>query len=293
MYHPELYPELSKNNAKVEPLDDRLLNRLKEKSTRKQIIKKEITVLDNSFNNNNLAKSIQNFSLKARNLRVNDFANRFEISPILKEINEVGAKYLIPDYDSSRQSIINKLNSGIEALKSESELAYLDYIAAESTDDETFNMQKIKDTSNEFDLYLKEIKRGNNALPIKNVLEKLKSQGMISENIDTSDVKIEEDYNPNYLKHFDKDQYEQAKLLHKRKEINDLLTREWTEEDIEKLGAKNNDQASEILNNELAEIESKLATSYRKNLEKAHKREEIRLKNLKYIVNQKKKKLTV
>lgn len=107
MYHPELYPELAKNNVTPEPLTINYDIKVKKKSEITKLKKEakknnvEFSKIHSEINLDRTANNLRNSILKSAKasckVDVQQYSKKFEIQPLLDEITQIGVTYFIPN----------------------------------------------------------------------------------------------------------------------------------------------------------------------------------------------------
>lgn len=176
MYHPELYPELASRNIEMEPLKIPQDEKHKIACSKRKVKSVEITKVSCTLNT--LASNIEVASQFANRIDRDSFTNKHVIKPVLKEINEVGIKYFIPDYLSeiryenelARQNYLEKMDN-----KYPSEMLH------SNPEREMFAKGKV---TNLLELYAKEIFLSNKSISVKDLVIEMKKVGQIDSAMD-------------------------------------------------------------------------------------------------------------
>lgn len=121
MYHPELYPELAKNNIKLEPLvvqcdinrqlkaeETNKKNQLKMKNPEIRLVKRQALTPKNKSDvslRNKMLISAKN----SNKLNPEMYSSKFEIEPIFKEMEVLANQYFIPNIKLENKKYLEKL----------------------------------------------------------------------------------------------------------------------------------------------------------------------------------------
>lgn len=203
MYHPELYPELAKNNITTGPIPMRPARPGKVKFVRGP----EITLLNNtsanneSLDNNNdysqsqsnntlqgQALSIQKLSQEARKQDKDMYASRYIVEPILREITRIGITHLTANKEKQLRDEVRKGMAIFEDMKAGNEIDYTKIHT--DSDDESYNMA---DQTSPEHWYRKEVRYSNNLQTngLREMMKTMQDKNMLGKNIDLRALPVE------------------------------------------------------------------------------------------------------
>ena len=295
MYHPELYPELAKNNIKARPLvinQDINQNLKREEAQRRNSIKnskKEITIVSSDLESSRTANNLRNSILQSAKLsgRVDPehFTSRFDIDPILEEIAEIGVKYFIPDAKAENEKFLERarFEYGAELNGQNPQPLSLYTHERRFSLKESEHIENLGTSSHSKlnEIYAKFInqEQSKQPLPLRDLMAQMKKQNLLNPSLDLRTVPYEgglkegqkifkdpllqeKEYLENIINNFDSCSEES---------LNDLY-QDYNVYSKDKLEAR--------LRKDLEYVNEKIATKYLRILEKDQKRAEIRKKEL-------------
>lgn len=199
MYHPELYPELAKNNLTAEPLvinkDIKQKMKLEEAEMKKSLKStNEITVIKEEENNQEeetFSKLVMKHLNTSNVLSKDDYTSKYEIEPILQEISQVGVQYLVPNFANQSEKYYEKVKKAYIYHKNgqnpfpESLYTTLDseYKA------EPKNITTIANPYSYFaEKYAKYINEDNQPIALRDLMVELKKEGKLNPRLDIREV---------------------------------------------------------------------------------------------------------
>lgn len=118
MYHPELYPDLAKNNYKGEKLKNLTELKIFEKmqktiqlKEKKSLIKEHqiVTKFVPSRNSGDLKGIIKKFSIKSKSLSNEHYTSRYEIEPMIEDMKSIAKQFFVPNLEIHKNNIIDKV----------------------------------------------------------------------------------------------------------------------------------------------------------------------------------------
>ena len=127
MYHPELYPELAKNNVKAQPL--RVKQDIKAQA-KAEVNRKKKAIKDSDVEFRlvsrlhidpaaKTAPTLRNTLLKSwktsNRLNPEFYSSKFDIEPMFKEMNKLASQYLMPDYKLNNEKYFDRLKYAAKA----------------------------------------------------------------------------------------------------------------------------------------------------------------------------------
>jgi hypothetical protein len=202
MYHPELFPELAKNNYKGGPLrilhDEKVKKKTEEtqklKEAKRSLKEHRLVAKLNLNEKDNLAKTLVTSALKSRNISDENYTSKYEIQPLIDEMKEIAIKYLLPNFESDRNKLLDRIRREVNA-EQRGEL-----LPNETTplDELTFNIKEFSDRDSFgllsypklLELYKTHVNK-HSQVDLQEMMIEMKEKGMI--NIHTN-IKISDDY---------------------------------------------------------------------------------------------------
>jgi hypothetical protein len=241
MYHPELYPELAKNNIKAEPLQinrDIKIQLKKEATQIKKKIKaadKEIRVVDKlkidvkDKTTPSLRNSILSSWKTSNPVNPNQYSSKFDIDPIFNEMYKIANLYMLPNVVVNNEKLMDQYKYALAAEDKDLN----PFPAGITPDDEkTFSLEDFVDRdstsqitySSIAELYAKYVK-DNQKVELRDLMIQMKKEQMMGEDIDLRSIPLESSAQ-------DEKYYLDEKLA-ERIELEELLKKlDSTEEDV-------------------------------------------------------------
>jgi hypothetical protein len=185
MYHPELYPELAKNNMKVQPL--RLPNRTPKKLKVKVPLDQEITVLKANESFHSLANAIADCAVRSRNQDPNSFTSEYQVKPLLDDIAEIGRKFFAPE-DLERKDLEFKkeLFELKKSLGDDTEDMDMQIVRSDPADDKL----DLRRLNNPIDLYRKRLSWDASRLTptLRDIVREMQDNGTLNKSHDLREL---------------------------------------------------------------------------------------------------------
>jgi hypothetical protein len=203
MYHPELFPELAKNNYKGGPLrilHDEKVQIKKEATMKLNEAKKSmkehrlVSKLNLKNNTDNFISEYLKSAKESKNIPHHYFTSKYEIQPIIDEMKDVATKYLLPNFKSEENKILERYRREVNAEQRGEMLPY-ETIPVE---EKTFNINEFYDRdsfgvlnySNLIELYRTHVNK-HSSFDLQEMMIEMKEKGMISMH---TNIKISDDY---------------------------------------------------------------------------------------------------
>jgi hypothetical protein len=277
MYHPELYPELAKNNIKVEPLQinrdvkiqhkkqkTKIRNELKEADKEIRVVGKlKIDIKDK--NTPSLRNAILRSWKTSSSINPENCSSKFDIDPIFNEMYKIANLYMLPNIQVENENLMNTFKYSLAVLEKDLNPLPVGIIPDE---DKTFSLQDFKERdstsliaySSLVELYAKYIKE-NKKVELRDLMIQMKREQMMSEDIDLRNVPLETSAH-------DEKYYLDEKLA-ERMELEDLLAKlDSNDEDITKILSYYQVESKEELkikiNLTISQIDSHITMKYLK-----------------------------
>jgi hypothetical protein len=178
MYHPELYPDLAKNNVIVEPI------RMPAVKVAKKIPMQrpnEITVLDSEERFNSLAAFIVESAAKSKNQDPNSFTSEYQVKPILHDIAEIGRRFFASDEQDKKD--LENMKEKYELRKTYGDDFDVDNIIRSDPEDDKLNQFS---HNNPIDLYKKKLNWNAKRITpsLREIVREMQDEGTLSRSHD-------------------------------------------------------------------------------------------------------------
>jgi hypothetical protein len=204
MYHPELYPELAKNNIKATPLkiNQDITRQAKMQETNKKNAMKaadrEIRVVDKLKieSRDRSEKNLRNLILRSWKtsnvIHPQHATSRFDIDPIFSEMHKIASQFMMPNYEVQNEKRIERLKYAMAAEEKGLNPFPLGLVPDE---EQTFNLEEFVDRDSTsyntysavFELYAKHVK-DNQKVELRDLMQQMKKDQLMSPHLDIRSV---------------------------------------------------------------------------------------------------------
>ncbi len=204
MYHPELYPELAKNNYTGPPLifNQEFTHKNKVEAARKKKEQKESFIehrIATKFNPTRKQEDLRGkyiyAAFKAKTLGPDQYTSKFDIEPIFEEMKSVAKQYFVPNIELDRKKEIERMRRELVAEGRRETIPEQNIPLIEQTYSEGF---KDRDSFAALEyhkiveLYRSHVEN-NNPIDLQELMIQMKENGMIKSD---TNIKISDDYIP-------------------------------------------------------------------------------------------------